>query len=100
LSNIDLTVRGRIRFAFSLSLSLSAPRSGNTLKSRLAERNEISSRIGAHVECKKIAGVGRSIPPHPATGPGFTRGRTAILLSAFANKSLKYVAATSRTTAR
>jgi len=74
LSNIDLTARGRIRFSFFLSVSLSlslslSSRSGNTPKSRLAERNEISSRIGAHVECRKNS-RGRKVGPSASRGSG------------------------------
>lgn len=50
LSNIDLSMRGRM---CSLPLSVSFFSGRDISKTRLTERNEISSRIGAHVECKK-----------------------------------------------
>lgn len=53
LSNIDLSMWGRM---CSLSLPVPLFLRQKHIEDALTERNEISSRIGAHVECKKEQG--------------------------------------------
>lgn len=57
------------RFLISLSLDM------NISKSRLAERNEISSRIGAHIECKKIARARKYLFPESEFFPLYSNVR-------------------------